>query len=178
MSFFPLLAPNAILVGAAMATVGWLYTSRRSLTIARKQHTINIMLKGNFSQELRGSHKFIAQHFKAKKPIPDESDTEYNGFRENLQLILNHYEFIAAGIRRGDLDEKLVLDSERGTVLNAFENSEDYIYQARNTRRNQSLYEHLEWLHKRWVKQKPNRFQGFAETVLGVPFYGKRNEVD
>ncbi|MGF1624671.1 MAG: DUF4760 domain-containing protein [Alphaproteobacteria bacterium] len=174
---FTLEVPHAILIGAALATAGWLYTARRGRTLARKQHTINIMLKGNFDERLRSAHKQIADHIRAHTTFPEPKAPEFQALLPDLRLILNHYEFIAAGIRRGDVDERLVIDAERGTILSLFEKSETYIFSTRTNRRNQALYEHLEWLHVRWEKSPPVRVVCACEWFKGSPFYGRRNAV-
>ena len=65
-----------------------------------------------------------------------------------LIFLLNHYEFLAAGIRNGDIDERLLKDSERGTVVRLFETFE------------------------RWSKNPPGRRQRWFEWVRGKPNYG------
>ena len=173
----PLTSPDAITVGAVLATCGWLYTAKRARTLAKKQHTINIMLKGNFDKDLRVAHESISKYLKGIIPFPELDSNEYKRILPSLRFVLNHYEFLAAGIRRGDVDEKLVLDSERGTILNAYEKSMDHIFAVRTNRRNQAVYEHLEWLHKRWESSPPSAIYLNIERIKGAPLQGKRNEV-
>lgn len=170
--------PNAIIIGAILATAGWVYTGRRARTLARKQHTINIMLKGNFDRDMRIAHQEVSPYFKNDKmKLPSSNSEAFAELLPHWRLVLNHYEFIAAGIRRGDLDEKLVVDAERGTILGAYEKSEAHIFGIRDNRRNQSIYEHLEWLYKRWEKKPPNRLICTIEWCKGSPFHGKRHQV-
>jgi len=170
-------APTVIAVSVVFATAGWIYTARRARTIARKQHTINIMVRGNFDHHKRAAHAEISPYLRGQKPFPAVGSEGWDEFIQKLRFILNHYEFIAAGIRRGDMDESLVLDAERGTILNFYEFSENHIFSVRNNRRNQAIYEHIEWLHKRWEKSPPNRAQRVWEAIKGSPCYGERNKV-
>lgn len=142
----------AILIAASLATLGWLYTARRARNLARKQHTINVIFQANLNEHLRGALHDVMTMVR-EGPCPDlfaEGNVER---RKSFQAIANHFEFIAAGIRNGDFDEKLVIDSQRGTMLTFFEWAHDFIWRLRDTRRRATTYEHLEWLHGRWEKR-------------------------
>ena len=135
------------------------------------------MLMGNFDREMRDAHHALIPYFKGMQALPEQQSQEFDAIRLHLRFVLNHYEFISAGIRRGDIDEHLVLDAERGTILNAYEHSEKFIFAVRNSRRNQALYEHLEWLHNRWEKKPPRWVSTLYERMKGSPIHGKRNDV-
>jgi hypothetical protein len=180
MPWFPADSANdTVVIAATLATIGWIYTARKSRTIARKQHTIDIMLKANFDRDMRVAHKMIAPYIQRKNPdpFPEDGNTDYEKLIPFLRMILNHYEFLAAGIRRGDLDEILVIDAQRGAILNAFERSEAHIFAVRDRRRSQAIYEHLEWLHRRWEKLPPRWYIRWCERLKGSPFQGSRNKV-
>lgn len=163
----------AILTGALLATLGWLYTARRARTLARKQHTINVILQGDLNDHLRNSFRDVMKMIRQGKS-PDLFAEEQANLRWSFQTIANHFEFMAAGIRNGDFDEQLVKDSLRGTILTVFEWGHDFIWKLRDTRRRTSSYEHLEWLYNRWEKHPPNRPQMLIEWARGYPFGGRR----
>ena len=166
----------AILVAALFATMGWLYAARRARTLAKKQHTFNLLIRSNFDQTLRDALSALSPHLRARL-LPDVTSEDRSELRDALRLVLNHYEFVASGIRNGDLDEALVRHSERGTILTLIECSSDYIHAMRNTRRRRSIYEHLEWIHDRWERCPPGRTKRSLEMVLGRPFKGRFAEV-
>ncbi len=163
----------AILTGAALASIGWIYTARRARTLSKKQHTINVILSANFNNDFLKKREKIAHYVKDKtcpKEIINGQDPDLKAvFRD----ILNHYEFVSAGLRNGDFDEKLIKDSEKSTYISLFECCEDYIWSLRDNRHRMSIYEHLEWLHNRWQVKPPNRFIQICEAIRGKPFYGK-----
>jgi hypothetical protein len=146
--------------------------------LARKQHSLNVMLTASFNKEFRDAYKTIAPFIRANN-LPDiqTDDNGNNDLREALRLVLNHYEFVAAGIRNGDMDETLIRDSERGTILTIFEAVQKYIESLRTTRRRRSINEHLEWLHRRWEINPPGRVRRFVENIRGKPFSGQRERV-
>ncbi len=163
----------AVLIGAGAATTGWLYTARRSRTLAKKQHTINVILQTNFNKEFLDSRAAIAPHLKNGSCPDDVINGANDELRRHFRNILNHYEFVSAGLRNGDFEEKLVKDSERGTYIALYRCCEKYIWSVRDSRKRMTIYEHLEWIHNRWEAKPPGRIQRTIERVRGRPFYGK-----
>jgi len=94
---------------------------------------------------------------------------------DSFRLILNHYEFVAAGLRNGDFDEKLLRDTERSAFVNLFKECQEYIYKQRDGRKRRALYEHLEWVYERWETNRPSRFVRSIEWLWGRPLHPKRN---
>jgi hypothetical protein len=163
---------TAGLIAAGLATCGWLYAARRARTLSRKQHTITVLLQANFNQDFQSHIKtirafLIAQNLPAN--LDDQEDVHLAARR-----LLNHYEFIAAGLRNGDFDERLVMDSERSAILRLYQACKPYIWSLRTDRNRMSIYEHLEWLHVRWTKEV-GIFQRFCEWAMQRPFAGKRH---
>lgn len=169
----PMATETAILIGAALATLGWLHTGRRQRLLARKQHTINIMLQASFNKEFREALAEIAPYIKEGK-CPDLFEDQNESLRKSMKMALNHYEFVAAGIRGGDIDEKLLKDSERGTIVTLSKTCEKFIYGLRSSRHRQSVYEHLEWLQARWEGPPTRGWQRIIETFRARPFEGER----
>ena len=167
-----LASQEAVLIAAALATLGWLYSARKSRTLAKKQHTLNVMLQATFNKEFREAQTVVRPCLIEKKcpDIHQPSTPE----REAFRMVLNHYELLAAGIRNGDFDERMVLDTQRGAMIDAFEVCRDVIYKMRDARRRQTVYEHLEWLYKRWEKSPPHTVVAFLEWLKGSPFSGRR----
>lgn len=167
-------ASTAILIGAGLATAGWLYTARRARTLSRKQHTVNVMLHSSLNTTFLEAKSKLVPHLRNNE-VPDDVITGVNeSLRYHFRLVLNHYEFVAAGIRNGDMDEQLVRDSERSTVLMLFKACKKYIWTLRDERSRMTMYEHMEWLHVRWEEKPPKRLQRCTEWILQRPFPGKR----
>jgi hypothetical protein len=109
----------AILIGAVFATLGWLYTARRSRVLARKQHTINILLQTSFNKEFGDSFRTVADML--AKPCPDLTQPDLKEEWYHYIRMMNYYEFTAVGIRYGDLDERLIRESHRTNTIKPFE---------------------------------------------------------
>ena len=163
----------AALISAALATCGWLYAARRARTLSRKQHTVNVQLQASFNADFQTCLKILGAHILSKQ------DHSKIALDETLRIatrrILNHYEFIAAGLRNGDFDEQLILDTERSTVIQIYDGCKEYIWSLRDDRKRMSTYEHLEWLADRWNNPNPRRLRAFVERLRQRPFQGQRH---
>ena len=164
---------TAALVGSALATCGWIYSARRARTLSRKQHTVTVMLQASVNKEFREALVTISDAMAAGQ-CPDLSAENHKPLRMAMRFVSNHYEFISAGLRNGDFDERLVRDSERGVILKMYSFFEPHIYSLRKSRDRMTIYENLEWLSKRWTKKPPGRLQSVIETIRQQPFGGKR----
>ena len=162
----------AVLVSAGLATTGWLYTARRARMLSRKQHTVNVMLQASFNKDFQDCISHI-RPFILERNLSSSLDDPV--LQDAIRRVLNHYEFIAAGLRNGDFDEQLVLDSQRALILQLWNGSAEYIWALRNSRDRMSLYEHLEWLTARWDDAQPRPFKKLGEQIAGRPWQGARH---
>ena len=79
---------------------------------SRKQHTINVLFHTRLSPEFISYVENIKSCFPGEsqitvKEIEDNPDANV---KEAVRFLLNYYEFIAVGVRHGDLDIKLIRD--------------------------------------------------------------------
>lgn len=151
------------------ALAGWIFSAYISLHNSIKQHTFNILLQtrlnGTFQDHKDNIFRVFSENNKLT-PILKRDIEEYNSdsihfehdkakaFR-GIDFLLNHYEFIAAGIHHGDLDEPLLKSCLRGVVCEIFLNTEHYRQYLRgedrcNCKINKKLLEHLYRLYERW----------------------------
>jgi hypothetical protein len=107
-------------------------------------------------------------------PFPDLKAAGNEELLLAFRQVANHYEFISAGLRNGDFDERMVRDSERSSIVALFAKSEQYIRRLRDSRARGAIYEHLEWLHDRWERKRPSLIQRSIEWCIGRPLPGKR----
>src|SRR6202022_1245173 len=68
----------AVLVAAALATIGGVWTARRARNIARKQHTINVILQGLYNSDYRSALQAIVIAHDAGS-LPDLNNPENVG---------------------------------------------------------------------------------------------------
>jgi hypothetical protein len=99
---------------------------------------------------------------------------EKGGEQEAFRLVVNYYEFIAAGLRNGDFDEQLVRDCMFGQLTEVYGHSKEFIQSVRDSRGRQTIHEHLAWLHRRWKTDPPGPWQSRVEKfIINRPFPGR-----
>lgn len=145
-----------VVFAAVMAVVGWMTSAIVTIRNSVKQHTINTLLQSRLSAVYMdkagkvnaalalpngGVKKLTADQVRAADPIVGE-----------VTFFLNYFEFIAVGVRHGDLDEDLMRGSIRGFVRRLYSVAEEYITANRvDAAGNKTrTLEHLSWLHGRW----------------------------
>ena len=133
------------------------------------------MIQASFNKEFLEARNALAPHLKECVFPQDVMDGGNEDLRTKFREILNHYEFVAAAIRNGDLDERLIKDSERSSCMQLYRCCEAYIWALRDSRDRMSIYEHLEWLYQRWEVKQPGWLQRQWEAFRDAPMYGKRN---
>src|SRR5687767_5469907 len=95
----------AVLISALFATVGWLYNGRIQRIMNRRQHTYQIIIRQQDDEEVKSALKVLRKVLRAGAP-PRQGDPLSGDTMETLDFLLNRYEFIAAAVWCGDIDEK------------------------------------------------------------------------
>ena len=159
-------AIGATLAGVVTFTLNAIAQNRRS----RTQHTIKILFDTRISQEFRIRLERRAEHFtpgsvvdaeryfawlnasSAVRRDSGEAQRKYES-ADALRSLLNYYEFIAVGIRTGDLDERLLRKTIRGIMCSLVADCRPIVLAEQS--RNPLSYENLAWLYAQWRKGEP-----------------------
>lgn len=156
--------PTKIGAGTAVfavffASMGWTVTSLVTLRNSVKQHTMNTLLQSRLSATYMEHVKnvnstFFSPHGEIIPLTKDEVLKPPPGVTlGSLNYLLNYFEFVAVGIRHGDLDEALLKSSLRGMVCSIYCVALSLINARRaelGPDRKSRSYENLCWLHERW----------------------------
>jgi len=165
------LSPQFIaLIGICLATFGWIWSTKRARSLSRKQHTFNALLQASFNAQYQSAHSAVRPFVRGKKPF-EWAAPKNQKLKDQFTFLLNHYEFLAAGVRRGDISESLLKDSQRGVIVSLYSYCEPYVESLRTDRHKQALFEHIEWLHMRWDENPPKFVQRVCESVISRPIY-------
>ena len=150
-------------LGGWGAIVGALTSARIAIQNTVKQHTITTLLQMRMSETYMLRAQEVSKRYLISGGIflvtPEEAKNSSPEAKiGELTYVLNYLEFIASAIRYGDLDESLMRESLRGMVCNNFETAHTLIQHKRQdgvrNGSNPNLYEHLEWLYRRWFDAK------------------------
>lgn len=167
-----------VIFGVAVAATGWITTSYITLRNSIKQHTINTLLQSRLSATYMENVKLANKRYFTMEGIFPVSREEIEKKDPESQLpalgyVLNYLEFVAVGIRNGDLDEKVMKQTFRGMVCSMREVGDAYVDFARESIRlenrkdapcvsskfqpENAIFEHLDWLYERWYDPKLRR---------------------
>lgn len=154
------------LIGVVSAITGWIVSSYITLRNSIKQHTINTLLQSRLSATYMQYASRINKSYFAPDapsgPVPLESllatDDESRENLAALNYVLNYFEFLAVGIRHGDLDRKVLKHTLRGILVRLYEKCECYIKYTRGddgkTVAMPRQFEHVSWLYQDWCSKK------------------------
>ncbi|MEO1240176.1 MAG: DUF4760 domain-containing protein, partial [Pseudomonadota bacterium] len=98
--------------------------------------------------------------------VGEESTADAPSFRDASIFILNQYEFIAAGIREGIIDEGLIKATMRSAVIDLCMTYQQEILAIRSNPEHRSAFANLAWLYKRFAKPHQRRLN------LGPIYFG------
>lgn len=105
--------------GASFTLLGWLTREFFALRAMRKQHTVTVLLQSRMSTAFNDRYKTMLKVYPVTPAITEVRDGDWNDQSkveaiEALKYFLNYYEFIAIGVRTGDLDEEYLYMSLGG----------------------------------------------------------------
>lgn len=135
-----------------LATSGWLFTNYISSRNSIRQHTVTVLTQLRMSTEFMKNANKLQPLLEKGKTIDleyyDSLSSSENTEKDAIRYILNYLEFVSAGIRHGDLDEKLVRAAQRGMFIGAYEMCKPYILELNI--KNKTTFEHLIAIVDRW----------------------------
>ena len=158
----------AIVTGAIFATAGWIFGHRQSRKLTRLEHTFRV-LDGYRDDDAhwKANERFVGMAKRNDVPTPDDAHRAED--IEALRKLQTHYEYIAAGIFTGGLDEAIVSECDRGNIVNLAQYGADYIQRVRDSRGRQTIYRNLTDLRKRWTAPSPPRYVRLIEYIRMRP---------
>lgn len=158
-----------LVIGAMTAMFGWITSAFVTIKNSVKQHTINTLLQSRLSVTYMKYADIVNTQFGdfAKKHTFDPKKWGVNDpvtkvDQEALRYLLNYFEFVALGIRHGDLHEGLLRSSLRSILRSSVIFSKSYIL---DTKVNQPrVYINLMWLFEKW--NIPNWFERLEDKLI------------
>ncbi|MGH9960966.1 MAG: DUF4760 domain-containing protein, partial [Pyrinomonadaceae bacterium] len=169
-----------LLIGILLATVGWIATVTTARHLSRRQHTINVLLQHRFNDVLHKHHSIIYTYFpvgtaisksdtealfsSVKRQTHDQTSAKnflvqrkrkvnlpsLKEVHESLTIMLNYYEFLAVGISRCDLNERVMRAFYKSIVCAFCEKTHEFIKYGQNNQ--PTALENLVELYKIWKR--------------------------
>lgn len=140
-----------LILTITLATMGWVLTNFINSRNSIRQHTVTVLT------QMRMSTEFMKNANKLQILVENKTLIDFKYYlnlddkdpiKESIRYILNYLEFVAAGMRLGDLDEQLVRSAQRGMFIRAYKMCEKYILEINSD--SPSTFEHLIATYNRW----------------------------
>jgi hypothetical protein len=188
-------ANRGVLLASFLATLGWLITIHATRANERRKATIDLVLRHHMDRSIE-DHKYrILRAFPPYSAMDGagaadvmrkyrswSGDAAAGGAEAkppvgfSIIQVLNFYEFIAVGVRKGRLDEGIAFDSFAALSRNMLVKFAPFIALCRPRDAGSPpsrIYRDLAWLAKRW-----HRLDLDAEPVLSRPSDGHWRQSD
>lgn len=152
-----------------LAYLAALWSARTAVINMVRQHTVNTLLQSRLSDVFIARGEAVAKGLDAHAAAgSSEPPHVFHVAIDDLKYLLNFYEYVAVGIRYGDLDEEVMYNTLRSVVMNMCQHFEVYIdeEQAKNPRYFCNLID----LRNKWALQKANEETLAARSLRsGLP---------
>lgn len=159
------------IIAILFATIGWVITVRSNRHLSKIQHTVNILLEHSFSNEARGHAITLYTYVTGDAPLTKENvDSLFENRKHqtgkalydpnsneipsekatynSIRAMLNYFEFLAIGMKMGDVDTKMIKDFFHVIICEYCEKTKMFIKKCNDT---ESLeYENLIELYRAW----------------------------
>jgi hypothetical protein len=139
------------LIISAVGALWLIHSTERS---EKQRATIDLTLQQENTPELMSAQAFITNlHRKGEKNFPRFlADRNSHGYKQILR-VLNNYEFIAAAVRKGALDEDIYKRMQRTLLLQDWDALRGFITQLQLVDNQPTLFAEWAWLAQRWKKK-------------------------
>lgn len=140
---------------------------------AKKRATIDLALHESGNAKLAEAKKQVRKFQEDRVNITELACGDHHSKPENdyIQTLLNHYEFIAAGIKEGAFDEEIYKRMKRSIMIHHWHALSAYVAERRRVLERDKLYIEFEWLARRWehseIKPEVNLVRRFI-TKIGL----------
>lgn len=130
----------------------WAVISARQTT--RKKNAADVIFNSRSDENLRNGIRTIRRL--NLDPDIDISSLAYSNTKNpddanSIAYVLNHYEYVAVGLKRKIYDEDILKDSNYTTLIHMYQFCKPYIESVRRINERTTTWCELEKLAKRWV---------------------------
>ena len=153
------------IVVSALAAAGALFYNARQVKLLREQSTaaekqarsratVDVALHEKSDETYKAARRTYA-NLREKKEVSLTTYACGNGAmhqeeKQAILLVLNNYEFMAAGIRCGAFDEDMYKRMSRSLLVRDWDSLSAFVHELRRTEERPALFVEMEWLANRW----------------------------
>lgn len=143
-------AQTFVLMVSAAAALLLLSSSSRG---ERQRATIDLVVQQRRDPELEAA-KLLIRNLHENNTTNFAKFLEDRASREFMAIlkVLNNYEFIAAAVRQGALDETLFKRMQYTVVLKAWEALRPFVFELRKQDKHVTLFQELQRMAEKWIE--------------------------
>jgi hypothetical protein len=131
----------------------WIIVSREKSE--RRRATIDLVIHQKTDPKLQEAKLHIlALHDNKVQNFARYLEDRNSPDCKNILLLLNNYEFIAAGIRESALDEEIYKRVQYSVLVKDWDALSGFVMEFRRAEGRQTLFQEFEYIAKRWKKDK------------------------
>lgn len=153
-----------VIFGVLVTIVAVFLTVRSTRSENRKQATIKILLEARISKDFQSNLTLIQDHFPSGKKASPAKFKAYSRSNQAIELraatallqMLNYYEFIGTGVKKGNLDSVMTKETIRGPLCRLVFDMRDIIRDYRITKKQQKTFQDIVALYWLWVDENQN----------------------
>ena len=118
--------------------------------LAKRRATIDLVISQRANDEFQKARKELVKLHSDGNAMGKWAADECEGTVERNAIleVLNHYEFIAAGIKTNTFDKKLYQIMQHSMTLKDWKALKGFVSDFRNKHDNQKFFQEFEWLAK------------------------------
>jgi len=121
----------------------------------RRRATIDLVIHQKADSKLQDAKRYIlALHTNNVHNFAKYLEDVHSDDCKNILLVLNNYEFIAAGIRESALDEEIYKRVQYSVLVKDWDALSGFVMEFRRIEDRPTLFQEFELLAKRWKKKK------------------------
>jgi hypothetical protein len=153
---------------SAVIAVVVLFSNSRQ---AKLRATVDLVLHENENAKLQTALEQTRDYRQGRKSAVDLASPARVADPENIHVrtLLNHYEFIASGIKEGAFDEESFKRMQRSSVIQIWKSFSPYVVAKREEGNGTpNMWTELEWLAKRWEASIINPQTSLPRRILNT----------
>ena len=140
----------AILVSILIAT----YIVYNNEKLAKKRATIDLVLHQKNDTDLSSALDLLRAldmdiGLAEYASMENKESSEYKA----ILVVLNHYEFVATGIKEKAFDENVYKRMVYGILVRDWVALKGFVAEIRQSRNRNTLFQEFQWLAERWIKK-------------------------
>jgi hypothetical protein len=137
----------------AISAGGALWIVRARGTQEKRRATVDLISHQKRDEKLEAARTLMHKlHDDGEKNLAKFLLTTDSKEFQSILLVLNAYEFVAAGIRQGALDEKTYKRLRCYNLMKDWDALCGFVLEFRRIKGFKTLFQDFQWLNERWVK--------------------------